>query len=248
MIRFACPSCGKSLQVDDRQAGLAVRCPGCAATTHVPDPGDGPEDQLEEVDAVRRDGGVDTPEAGIQSGPEPAHAGQPPDLRDEITRHPGPAVFCSQQPRNRDSPVGSKPPRSKAPKGTSSSGQLSLILGAVAIFSIGVGFFLQFAGRLSHDTVGYTLRVSLGPVCVGSVLALPGMALGLASLEQRGRANSAGVAGCWMNGLILGAWLLLFLVVPFAGANRGGYQGYSPPPYGYSPPPYDEKNLFKFRR
>jgi DNA-directed RNA polymerase subunit RPC12/RpoP len=38
MIRFACPACGKHLQVADRGAGLKVSCPGCGQRLLVPSP------------------------------------------------------------------------------------------------------------------------------------------------------------------------------------------------------------------
>jgi hypothetical protein len=109
-----------------------------------------------------------------------------------------------------NSPLRSGPLRSGAPKEAPSSGQWSLILGAVAISSIGLGFLLfgfAAAGIFRGEPFVWLLYVALGLVGFGSVLALPGMALGVASQEHQGRSYSAGVAGCLLNGLILGVWL-----------------------------------------
>jgi hypothetical protein len=38
MIRFACPACGKHLQIADHGAGLKVPCPGCGQRLQVPSP------------------------------------------------------------------------------------------------------------------------------------------------------------------------------------------------------------------
>jgi len=40
-IRFACPRCGKHLLVDERSAGMTVRCPDCGSSQVVPRPGGG---------------------------------------------------------------------------------------------------------------------------------------------------------------------------------------------------------------
>jgi hypothetical protein len=248
MIHFNCPTCGKAVRVDGRQAGLTLRCPRCTANIHVPDAGDGPESQRGEVVAVRRGAGIAAPEAGI-----------PPDLREEIPRHPDPAEFCSrQEPRHQAGTAGGEPPGSEAPKEASSYGRWSLILGVAAISWIGLWFLLfllalvlivsagsgPYYNRLTFTSGITTLVVALGFFCFGSVLALPGMALGLASLAQRGRSSRAGVAGCWINGLILGVGLCLLAATLLFGGNRRGPQGYYPPPPGYngdyppdSPPP-----------
>jgi hypothetical protein len=93
----------------------------------------------------------------------------------------------------------------------------------VAISSIGLGFllfFLAFVLVVSARTLGITtFWASVGLVGLGSVLALPGMALGRASLADKGRSNGAGVAGCWINGLILGCWLFLVAARFFYGGN-----------------------------
>jgi hypothetical protein len=76
---------------------------------------------------------------------------------------------------------------------------------------------------------------ALGSVCFGSVLALPGMALALASLGQKGRSKGAGVAGCLINGLILGVWLLLLAAMLLSGGNRRGYYPPGSPPQSPDP-------------
>jgi hypothetical protein len=154
-----------------------------------------------------------------------------------------------------DPPVRSEPPGSGAPKEASSSGKWSLILGVVAISSFAVGLLLFaytaaliFNGLCGQSGVWLNL-VGLGSVCFGSVLSLPGMALGLASLEQKGRSKGAGVAGCWINGLILGFWLCLLAARFLFGGNRGGYPGpIGPPSHGPAPPaPPNGVDFFRFR-
>jgi hypothetical protein len=116
----------------------------------------------------------------------------------------------------------------------------------VAISSFGVGLLLFaytaaliFNGLCGQSGVWLNL-FGLGSVCFGSVLALPGMALGLASLDQKGRSKAAGVAGCLINDLILGVWLFLFAAHLVAGASRPAY------PRGYGVPlqPYDATDVF----
>ena len=144
------------------------------------------------------------PDEGIQSWPRPVRAARPLDLLDKITRHPESAELSSQQEqRERAGPPGGQPLGSEATEETSRLGCASLILGAVAICSIGVGFLLFFAGMQSRTVA----------MLYGWALALPGMALGVACFARRGRSNSAGVAGCCINGLILGVWLLLLAVI-----------------------------------
>jgi hypothetical protein len=124
----------------------------------------------------------------------------------------------------------------------------------VAISSIGLGFLLFFLALVlvvSARTLGITtFWASVGLVGLGSVLSLPGMALGLASLEQKGRSKGAGVAGCWINGLILGFWLCLLAARFLYGGNRGGYPGpLGPSSYGPAPvSPPDGVDFFRFRR
>ena len=120
----------------------------------------------------------------------------------EAMKSPMTIVQSREQPGSPDS----QPPVFEPPKGTSWLGGVSLILGAAAICLIGIGFLLVLISARSLDT----LLAVFGLICFGSVLTLPGMALGVASLARKGRSNAAGVAGCWINGLILGAWLLLF--------------------------------------
>jgi hypothetical protein len=114
-----------------------------------------------------------------------------------------------------------------------------------AISLIGLGFLFFLALLIlspSHSSSDAATVVSLlillasvGLVGFGSILALPGLVLGLASLKPRGRSRCAGLAGCLVNGLILAVWLYLFAALLVAGANRPGYpRGYGVPvqPYG----------------
>jgi hypothetical protein len=178
------------------------------------------------------------PEEGIQSEPKPVPPGRPSDLRDGITRHPELADLRSQQAQQeRADPPGSPAPGSEAPKPTSGLGQASLILGAVAICSIGFGVLHAFTGARSLDT----FLVVAGSICFGSILTVPGMVLGLASLAQKGRSNSPGEVGCWINGLILGVWLLLFAV----GLIGRGQPAHRDPPEAPNWTPYDASDFFR---
>ena len=61
-------------------------------------------------------------------------------------------------------------------------------------------------------------------ICIGSILILPGLFLGVSSLgeaEEKGRSNSVGVVGCWMNLLLLSLWVLLLALVVIADVRRG---------------------------
>ena len=146
------------------------------------------------------------PEERIQSGPKPVHADRPLDLCDKITRHREFAELSGQQ-----GPPGSQPLGFEAWEEGSRLGCASLILGAVAICSVGFGFLNVFTGIRSPAT----FVAVYGSFCFGTILSLPGMALGMACLARKDRSNSAGVLGCSTNGLILGAWLLLFGAVWF---------------------------------
>ncbi|MCS6771738.1 MAG: zinc-ribbon domain-containing protein [Kiritimatiellae bacterium] len=46
-IVFECPKCGKSLAIDERGAGLIVRCPQCQEDIQVPVPAEGAEGEGE---------------------------------------------------------------------------------------------------------------------------------------------------------------------------------------------------------
>jgi hypothetical protein len=146
------------------------------------------------------------PEEGIQSRPKPVAAGRPLDLRDNITRYPELVQLGGQEGRPGSQPLGSEPSDE-----SSRLGCASLILGVVTICFISFGFLLVFTGIRSPAT----FVAVYGSFCFGTILSLPGVALGMASLARKGRSNSAGVLGCSANGLILGAWLLLFAVVLF---------------------------------
>jgi hypothetical protein len=148
------------------------------------------------------------------------------------------AELRSQQAQQeRADPPGSPAPGSEAPKETSGLGQASLILGAVAICSIGFGFLHAFTGARSLDT----FFVVIGSICFGSILTVPGMALGLASFVQKGRSNSPGVVGCWINGLILGIWLLLF-AGELIGRGQPAHRDPTGTPYWA---PYDASDFFR---
>ncbi len=127
------------------------------------------------------------PEEAIQSEPTPVPAGRPqPDL-------------CHPEPH------GQEAVRGLAGRDTSWLGWASLILGVVAVCSIGCGVSLRLSPRLRGPYIAMSAAV-----CVSPVLTLPGLALGVASLAQKNRSRSAGVVGCWINGLILAVWLMLF--------------------------------------
>jgi hypothetical protein len=148
------------------------------------------------------------PEEGIQSRPNPAHVGRPLDPRDNITRHRELAQLGGQQ-----GPPGGQPLGSEVSDETSRLGCASLILGVVAICFISIGFLSVFTGIRSTAT----FVAVFGSFCFGTILSLPGMALAMESLARKPRSNFGGVLGCWANGLILGAWLLLFAVVSIMG-------------------------------
>jgi hypothetical protein len=98
-----------------------------------------------------------------------------------------------------------------------------------AISSFGGGFLLLFTTAALNvrgqggQAGAWLVPAALGSVGLGSVLSLPGMVLGLASLEQKGRSKRAGVAGCLMNGLILGFWLFLCAGPPICRALGQAY-------------------------
>jgi hypothetical protein len=150
-------------------------------------------------------GGERPPEEGIPSEPKHTPSGPPPDLRHEITRHPEPAESRGQEAgRERAGATGSPAPWPFAPRATSCLGLASLILGAVAVCSFGCGVCLRLSPRWRDPGIAMSAAV-----CVSPLVTLPGLALGLASLAQKGRSHTAGVVGCLTNGLILAVLLLL---------------------------------------
>jgi hypothetical protein len=174
------------------------------------------------------------PEEGIQSGPKSVHTGRPPDLREDITSHPELAEIRSQQAQRERAGTAGSQPRSEADKETPWLGWASVTLGAVAICAIGFGLLHLFTGARS---VSGAVK-SFVPICLGLGMTLPGMAFGLASLAHKGRSNSAGVVGCWTNGLILGVCLLLFAGVVIGWRQPG-------PPSRLPVSPSNESDLFR---
>ena len=143
------------------------------------------------------------PEDAIQCMPNPVRAGQPLGLRDNITCRPELGQLGSQE-----IPAGNQSLSSEASEEACPLGRASLTLGVAAIGSIGFGFLLI--------CTGVPLCAVLVSIGLGTVLTLPGMALGVASVARKGP-SSAAVLGCWAIGLILSVWLLLFAVVWFMG-------------------------------
>jgi hypothetical protein len=173
------------------------------------------------------------PEEGIQSRPKPVPAGRPLDLRDNITRHPELARLGGLE-----GPPGGQPLGSEVSDETSRLGCASLILGVVAICFISFGFLNVFTGIRSQAT----FVAVYGSFCFATILSLPGLALAMESLARKPRSNFDGVLGCWANGLILTAWLLLFAAVWFMGRRHPRDSNPTVAPYTA---PYDATDFWR---
>jgi hypothetical protein len=97
MIRFACPTCNRTLQVSEDRAGARAECPGCHGQMTVPFPPP-PEPEVVPYAEFR-----EAPTWGPQPAPEPA---PPPPAREEYAQPLSDPDLNVRLPRRRKGPEG----------------------------------------------------------------------------------------------------------------------------------------------